>query len=94
MSAERLRTAAREIRRAAEAVECSDLYVPGNYERAVTDLDRLGFFRTPVARLVADWLEACGADLDAAAGHISSCDEPGSIWRASTMADLILDGPR
>jgi len=61
-----------------------------SYGRAATDLDRLGFFRVSVARLVADWLEACGADLDSAAGHISSCDEPDSIQRASTMANLIL----
>jgi len=94
VSGERLRTAAREIRRVVEAVECSDLYAPGRVVPAITDLDRLGFFRTDVARLVADWLDASGADLASAGGHISSCDEPGSLWRASEMADLILDGPR
>ena len=94
MKATRLWAAAREILRAAEAVDSADLYVPGDYLRAITDLDRLGFFRTDVARLVADWLEACDADLASAGGRVSSCDEPDSIHRASEMADLILDGPR
>ena len=52
-----LAEAATRLRRAALAVENTDSRVTA-FDRAATELDRLGFFRTDVALAVAELLDA------------------------------------
>lgn len=52
-----LAQASKRLRRAALAVENTDSRVTA-FDRAATELDRLGFFRTDVALAVAELLDA------------------------------------
>lgn len=76
-----LHDAAQALREAAASVERSESATVG-YGRAATDLDRLGFFRTDVARAVAEWLDYTEAAASAKGRH---------RFHALGVANLILD---
>lgn len=44
-----------------------------------------------LAGVLARWLKACANELGLADGHVSWCDEPGSISQASDVARAYLE---
>ena len=76
-----LHDAAQALRVAAAGVEKygSDTTA---YGRAATDLDRLGFFRTDVARAIAEWLDYAETNASPKGQH--------HLIHACNLANLIL----